>query len=225
MARPAVSVSAGPGGYCEPMTDTPAAAVPAGWYADSTTPGLMRWWDGTAWTDHTAAGAPAAPYGSVGQRPLLPADRPVYSPFIWLIVLLPLISLALLFAWHPDLRYVAGPSGARTIDPLSIYTPGYFAIGAVGWLIYGLSVFFAFRDVVWLKRQGVVRPFHWAWTFLYAPVYVFGRSSIAHKVAAPRGRATMWAMIAVMVIGFVTGIAWTVTLTAGMVEQLRGSVG
>ena len=203
------------------MTDSPAAAIPAGWYADTTTPGLMRWWDGAGWTEHTAPAAPAAaPYGMVPQRPLLPADRPVYSPFIWLIVLLPLVSLALLFTWQPNLQFVTGAAGTPTIDPLSIYTPGYFVILAAGWIGYGLTVFFAYRDVVWLKRQGVVRPFHWAWTFLYSPVYVIGRSVIVFRVAAPRGRAPIWAFIGVLVLSFVIAIAWSVSWTTQLVTQL-----
>lgn len=27
------------------------AATPMGWYDDPVTPGMQRWWDGTAWTD------------------------------------------------------------------------------------------------------------------------------------------------------------------------------
>lgn len=39
------------------MSDLPAA----GWYADPTTPGQQRWWDGQRWSDHTAPGTPATP--------------------------------------------------------------------------------------------------------------------------------------------------------------------
>ncbi|THA67545.1 DUF2510 domain-containing protein [Streptomyces sp. A0958] len=35
-------------------------ATPPGWYADASAPGSERWWDGTAWTAHTRALAPAA---------------------------------------------------------------------------------------------------------------------------------------------------------------------
>lgn len=31
----------------------PVGPPPAGWYADPQTPGTMRWWDGTRWTDQT----------------------------------------------------------------------------------------------------------------------------------------------------------------------------
>lgn len=38
--------------------DTPAAA----WYPDPQTPGLVRWWDGTKWTEHVSV--PADPMQS-----------------------------------------------------------------------------------------------------------------------------------------------------------------
>lgn len=34
---------------------TGAGSTPAGWYPDPHVAGQQRWWDGTAWTDHTAA--------------------------------------------------------------------------------------------------------------------------------------------------------------------------
>jgi hypothetical protein len=52
------------------MTNT----APPGWYPDQTDPGSLRYWDGTAWTEHVAPAqaAPAPPsyappgYGAVG---------------------------------------------------------------------------------------------------------------------------------------------------------------
>ncbi|THG30731.1 DUF2510 domain-containing protein [Naasia lichenicola] len=38
--------------------------IPAGWYPDNTDTSLQRYWDGTAWTQHTAPAAPPAPPAS-----------------------------------------------------------------------------------------------------------------------------------------------------------------
>lgn len=202
------------------MTDTPAAAIPAGWYPDAATPGVLRWWDGAAWTAHTAAA------GGSRERPLLPADRPIYSPFIWVIALLPLASFFALAAWTPDVSSIgAGVYGAGQLNVLSMYTPGYFVILGLGWVVYGLAVFFSFRDWLWLKRQGVVRPFHWAWAFLGGIVYVIGRSVIVRRVATPRGLAPIWVSLGVIVAGVVITISWGVALTVNIVDQLRPGIG
>ena len=41
--------------------------TPAGWFVDPS--GTMRWWDGSAWTEHTA---PPAPIGSAAGTQVLP---------------------------------------------------------------------------------------------------------------------------------------------------------
>lgn len=52
------------------MSDQGDPQAPAGWYPDPTVPGQRRYWDGTAWTEHTAAGAGAPPTaGSAGPAP------------------------------------------------------------------------------------------------------------------------------------------------------------
>ncbi|THA34802.1 DUF2510 domain-containing protein [Streptomyces sp. A1277] len=49
-------------------------ATPPGWYPDTSAPGSERWWDGTAWTAHTRAVAPApAPPYAAHQQPAAPA--------------------------------------------------------------------------------------------------------------------------------------------------------
>jgi uncharacterized RDD family membrane protein YckC len=67
------------------MTTTP----PAGWYQDpSGPPGLQRWWDGTAWTDHTqvAMAPPAVPAAQLGP-PLVSYGRRLGGWLIdWLLV-------------------------------------------------------------------------------------------------------------------------------------------
>lgn len=60
-----------------PPPPTPSAmplAATAGWYPDSS-PGVLRYWDGTAWTDHRAAATQQtvqSPPASAGYPPVLP---------------------------------------------------------------------------------------------------------------------------------------------------------
>lgn len=186
-------------------------------------------WTGNAWNPPGQAGMgqPAAawpeaarpgPYGGPGQYggppqyagPVQPAPRPeiskqtpVYNPFIWLVTLLPVITLIILLLWNPvfHLRYV-GARRVPTLDPSAFSVP-YFLLIVSGWLIYGVSVLLSYLDWQKLQRDGVVRPFHWAWAFLGAGVYVVGRSVIVHKVAPQRGLAPVWALIGLVAVSFI----------------------
>ncbi len=67
------------------MTDTP----PAGWYPDPSVPGMQRYWDGGAWTDHTAPSATPAP--SSGLPPLASFGQRVGAAVVdALVVVIPL---------------------------------------------------------------------------------------------------------------------------------------
>lgn len=204
------------------MSDTSpaAAAVPPGWYDDGS--GRTRWWSGVEWTEHLAS-----PYTAARPaRPALPADRPVYSVWIWLIVLLPLLSYGSFFFWQPNFDYLSqlsSPGSALSAYSSmysSILSPGYFVILFMGWISYGLTAVFAWRDVVWLRAQGVVRPFSWPWVFLGGLVYVIGRSVIVYGVAKPRGRAPIWVLIAVIVFGIMVSFVWTAMLMSSIMSNL-----
>ncbi|WP_120521228.1 DUF2510 domain-containing protein [Arthrobacter celericrescens] len=192
---------------------------PPGWYPDPADTRRSRWWDGTAWTHQVAGGGPpfqqAQPIQAgqplqTGQplragpppRPQIDSRTPVDNPYIWGVVLLPLLSVTFLLAWNPEIRFRT--VGTRQVlDPASLFTPWYFAIVVSSFLLYGVSVLLAYLDWQKLSQDGVVRPFHWAWCFLSPAVYVIGRSVIVYGVAAGRGLAPVWALIGTFVLSAV----------------------
>lgn len=61
-------------------------SAPAGWYPDPQDPRGQRYWDGAAWTEHTAAGAPAAAASAAaapayGYAPAVGAPAAVHRKF------------------------------------------------------------------------------------------------------------------------------------------------
>ncbi|XAS66350.1 DUF2510 domain-containing protein [Micrococcaceae bacterium Sec5.7] len=176
------------------MTDTPRSPLAApGWYPDPSGSAQLRWWDGRRWTEHLS-GAPFQNRPTA--RPEISAQTPVYNPLIWVITVLPLIAVALIITWNPVFRIVyVGARRTPTVDPGSVFTPSYFLLIGSGWLIYGVSVLLAYLDWQKLGRAGVIRPFHWAWAFLGATIYIIGRSVIVHKVAVGRGLIPVWVLI------------------------------
>ncbi|MGN6326703.1 DUF2510 domain-containing protein [Pseudolysinimonas sp.] len=193
------------------MTDSQSGATPAGWYADPTGQAGVRWWDGSQWTAHSAplpAGGVSGP--ARGPRPRIPDTTPIYTPYIWIVVVLPLLSsLALLF-WQPHLRMTT-IHGIPTIDQGSLYTPAYWLVQILGLVIYVLNIAFALLDRNALQSRGVVRPFHWGWAFL-GIVYPIGRSIIAYGVARPRGLVPLWVLIGTYLVSTVVGIVLAVQL-------------
>ncbi|MFJ5954558.1 DUF2510 domain-containing protein [Paenarthrobacter sp. NPDC092416] len=200
---------------------TYGSTTPPGWFPDPSDPRQLRWWDGVQWTPHLA---PASAQFLTQQRVLISASTPVYNPFIWAIVLMPVVSILLMLTWQPEFRYLTTRQGVTTLDPTSMYTPSYVLLQISGLVIYALSVLFAYLDYQRLARSGVVRPFHWAWTFLSGTVYIIGRSVIVRKVALGRGLWPIWALIGVTVLSFIVVSVWFSIMFSSMVSQMGYSV-
>ena len=147
-----------------------------------------------------------------------PEGTKPYTPWIWLIVVLPLVVAlpALGIDWGAlvDLTDTTGQSA------FALYgNPLYWLMVLGGWVAYGLSAWFAYLDWRELQRRGVPKPFHFAWVFLSSGVYPIGRSVVVRRRTGT-GIAPMWATIAVIVLTFAIGVYIMVATLAPIFEQL-----
>jgi hypothetical protein len=114
----------------------------------------------------------------------------------------------------------ASPSYTPQRPQISSNTPVYFLLVFSGFLTYGASVLLAYFDSERLKRDGVVRPFHWAWSFLSGTVYVIGRSVIVAKVAPGRGLVPIWVLIGVIFLSIVLTSFKVSSLMTSMISSI-----
>ena len=71
-----------------------ADAIPAGWYPDPSVPGTQRYWDGGAWTDHTAPRSMPPP--TTGRPPLATFGQRVGAAIVdALVVAVPMTVIVL----------------------------------------------------------------------------------------------------------------------------------
>lgn len=202
------------------MTDL----TPAGWYPDNNTPGQQRWWDGTQWTEHMQQ-----PYVAGGARLALKAPEGA-SPQtlqIWLIVGLFALQAIASIAWLASFDWSGYMSssldsnlgGSLTNPYAMMFSPGYLATMVLSFVAYAATVALAFFDTKALEARGVVRPFHWAFSFIPSygsTVYVIGRSIVARRRTGS-GMSPLWVYIVVFVV---TLIATLIAMFAGMSSMM-----
>ncbi|GAA4157321.1 hypothetical protein [Leifsonia shinshuensis] len=138
----------------------------------------------------------------VDRRPLAPGT-PVSTPWIWIVVLLPLLGLLQTLPVGPDQFDIVDISGSplpALQSAAAAVAPALLLSAGVGLAVFGLGVLFSWLDQRALARRGADRPFHWAWSFLALPVYSIGRSVIVRRIAGGRGTAPIWATIAVTLL-------------------------
>jgi hypothetical protein len=196
-------------------SDAPAP----GWYPDPAGNQGQRYWDGRAWTEHVSAGTWA---GGISQ-PALPEGARVNTVFIWLYVLLPLVSLVVSLLQNPVGQ--AQEAMRRALEHPGVATPPVANPAALiaqllGLVLFAAGVLLAYFDWAALKRIGVVRPFHWAFAFIPAPVYIIGRTVVLHR-RVRRGYAPLWVYIALTVLGIVVGIVEVAQVFATLEPLLR----
>ena len=189
------------------MTQTPdPTAHQAGWYADPMGSPRQRWWDGQKWTDDLNDPTLAVYGVAQPKAPIAPvsAETPVYNNFIWAIVLLPVVTLIASSAVDTTeslSRAFAGDSSLNPAETLS---------SLLSWAVYIGTVVLAFLDRRQLTRDGFTRPFHWAWAFLSAGVYVVGRSVIVRRRSG-RGLTPIWVWAGITVVSVIIGVSRMIT--------------
>lgn len=205
-------------------------SAPAGWYVDDN--GATRWWDGSRW-DGEAPALVTSP-----EFPSVPEGTRANTVWVWLIVLLPVLStvgaigyLVQLQQGMFDMLAVVPLDGSSSFDVErfiaaeinAFFTPWYLVLTLSGWAIYGLSVWFAALDARELEERGFVRPFPWAWTFLSSLVYVIGRHVVIRRRGG-RGSAPLIVMIAVQVIAILAVSIWASVFVGLIFETVFSTV-
>jgi hypothetical protein len=200
-----------------------------GWYPIAPGSAELRWWDGSKWTEHRHT------HEQVAYAPNTPLRAPEgtnpTTVWAWLLAATPLLPLIGLLQWDIKgyLRAVLlvgqsdGTSSSRVVD--AILSPSYFVLLGLGFLTFVLCVVFALLDYYVLKRRGIPRPFHWAWSFLQTGVvYMIGRAVIVRRRTG-HGLAPLWVWIGLYVLVFVTSLAVVFSAIAAMAplfERLSG---
>ena len=240
------------------MSDITPTNVPAGWYPDPTDASWQRWWDGTGWTEHAVPAAPVAPQSqsqasprdqdayskaahsqtSYPQAPVAPSaplrtDIQTNTVWIWLVVLLPLVMLPTIFLidWRGYLESSLDMSSLDSPNPVGPpvgMTLASLGLSALGYVVAGIGILFAWLDWRELKRRGIQKPFHWAWAFLALVVtngvYVIGRGVILRRQTG-KGLVPVWAWIAVTLLSLIVGIVYASTIVGEMFELIMEQAG
>ena len=153
--------------------------------------------------------------------PRVAEGTPVDTAWIWLIVALPILALIPLFFYDLE-GYALQSMTDPTVEQRMYRDPMYLASVLLGWISYGAIVFFAYLDVVALRKLGYARQFHWAWAFLWSLVYVIGRAVVVKRQAGRSG-ATMWVAIALNVALFFGVLIWFITIMAEVMGATMGA--
>ncbi len=199
-----------------------------GWFADPAGSQLNRWWDGSRWTDNVQA-----PYQVGGIIERAPEGTSPSTVQIWLIVglfalqqvaalyYLATIDLAGIFvAYSNAMRDASDPTSVLAIYGY-VFTPGYVALLLLSLVSYAATIVLAYFDSKTLASRGVVKPFHWALTFVpsYGSIiYVIGRSVVARRRTGS-GLAPLWAYIVVFVVGFIASFVVSLAAAGSMMDD------
>jgi len=206
-------------GQAAPRTPAPYSAAPAApptpTYASAPAPAPV----GTAAPAYTPApayaGAPA--YGTADLK--APEGTSPYTPFVWVLAVLPVIGLISNLITVFDVDKVVADAVAPGAP---VFTGPDIISGGIGWVVILGSIALAIFDWRGLAKAGVPRPFHWAWiffAFIGAPVYMIGRTVVVRKRVGS-GLAPMVVNLALVIVNFVVGMIFAILVFNSMIDSL-----
>ena len=161
------------------MTNELAQQVPAGWYADPRGPTVC---DGpsTRRLQCARTGEPAQPVR-------VPHGTPVDTVCIRLAVLLPLLTVPLLFMVDVDQQ----PPEVNAVGGSPFGDLWYNLASLLGWPIYGLMVWFSYSTTRPSDASATLVDSTGAWSFLWPLVYVVGRFVMVRRPGRPWSRVAV----------------------------------
>jgi hypothetical protein len=103
----------------------------AGWYQDPTQPGLLRWWDGTRWSDHSAPAAPVVYGGGT--------DGYAIAALVTALVGVPIVPV---YLGHKARKRIRESGGLKDGDGLAItgLVFGYLQVAVLAILLIAVMV-------------------------------------------------------------------------------------
>ncbi len=204
------------------MTNPQSPRTPAGWYPDPEGLQRQRWWDGERWTMDVAPLAAPQPYTGARQQLTAPPGTDWNTPWIWLVLFLPMLpTIPLLFLDWSALAVVDPDTLSPDLEAqLEFYTsPAYLASVLGGWLVWALAVVCAYLDFKALRDRGVPAPFHWAWGILNPYVYAIGRGVVTNRRTG-KGMVVVWVAVGLIVLGIVLGFVIAAMVIGAVFSQL-----
>lgn len=142
-----------------------------GWYPDPWTPGLVRWWDGTAWSAHTAPVLmPADPRIDLSNEQRAARRASIAVLFIPVVNVLDVLLLVVVLGDFVDRVHRWDAIGRYGAPPNAVYSP-LFNLGGLALIAVQIFV------MIWLHRA----------------------ATLARRAGLPSQRDPVWAVLGFLI--------------------------